>query len=320
MRSPRLLALAAAALAAACAGAWLEPRAEAFPYVVKSGETLAQIAERFYGQIQLEQVLVAANGLDAGGGLPVVPGLRLEIPAVGHYRVTAGDTWPGLAGALLGDPARSDALAVANGAMPWVPPTAGQEIVVPYNLKYVAAQGDSMLTVAYRFLGERDQAWMLDRYNHKDGEPLRRGELVLVPLASLPLTDAGKAEAAAAGGMVRTEGGGRAREAQRRAQVELPELVADVRGGRYVEAVARGNRMLGYGDLTKDQLGVIQRRLTEAYVALDAAGLARDACAAWRAAEPELALDPVELSPKILRACLGAGAPSTAPREAAGPR
>jgi hypothetical protein len=63
--------------------------------------------------------------------------------------------------------------------------------------------------------------------------------------------------------------------------------------------------MLGYGELTKPELALIHRALTECYAALDAAGLAETACIAWREADPEAKLDPVELSPKILRACIG---------------
>ena len=47
----------------------------------------------------------------------------------------------------------------------------------------------------------------------------------------------------------------------------------------------------------------------EAYVALDAPGLAETACTAWREADPTAVLDPVELSPKILRACTSAAMP-----------
>jgi hypothetical protein len=80
-----------------------------------------------------------------------------------------------------------------------------------------------------------------------------------------------------------------------------------------VEAVSRGNKVLGFGELTKPQLALVSRYLTEAYVALDATGQAEAACAAWRDADPSAALDPVELSPKILRACTAARAPSPPP-------
>jgi hypothetical protein len=308
LRRRTLLVLAAGA---ALLGAGAD--AGAFPHIVKKGETLAQIAERTYGRVEMEQLLVAANSLDAGGGIPIVAGMRLEVPALGHHRVSEGETWAALALALLGDERRSDVLAVANGSMPWLTPADGQEIIVPYNLRVVAGGNDSLLTIAYRYLGQRDQAWMLDGYNHRRTEPLRRGDVVLVPLRDLTLTPEGRAEAANAGALVRSEGAGKAREAQRRAEAELPQLAAEVRGGRWVDAVARGNRMLGYGDLARPEVAAIQRALTEAYVALDASGLAETACTAWREADPSAALDPVELSPKILRACVAAAGIRPAP-------
>ena len=293
--------------------------AQAFPHIVKPGETLAQIAERTYGRVEMEQILVAANGLDAGGGIPIVPGMRLEVPALSYRRALAGDTWPGLAAALLGDASRSDALALANASMPWLAPADGQELLVPYNLRVVAGASDSLLTIAYRYLGQRDKAWMLDRYNHKKEDPIRRGEVVLVPLVDLPLTAEGKVEAASAGAMVRAEATGQTREAQRKVDAELPTLSADVRGGRYVEAIARGNRMLGYGELARPQVAAVSRLLTEAYAAMDAVGLAETSCGAWRSADPTAALDPVELSPKILRACTAAAAAPIAPAQSSAP-
>jgi plasmid stability protein len=307
--------LVAASFAVACAlpcGS-----AEAFPHVVKRGETLARIAERIYGRVEMEQLLVAANALDLEGGVPIVPGMRLEIPAIEHHRVASAETWASLAAEFLGDEERSDVLALANDSMPWLPPAIGQEIRIPYNLRVIARDGDSTLTYAYRFLGERDKAWMLDRYNRLKGRKLERGDVVLVPLHDLPLTPLGKDEAASAGALVRSEGAGRAREAQRRADAELPQLVSDVRGGRYVDAIARGNRLLGLGDLSKPQLAAIHRQLTEAYVALDSVGLAETSCAAWREADPAIIFDPIELSPKILRVCAGALAnPSRPPADA----
>ena len=87
MNARTLLVTCALALGAATAAP-----AHAFPHVVRPGETLAQIAERTYGRIEMEQLLVAANGLDAGRGVPIVAGMRLEIPAVGHRRASASDT------------------------------------------------------------------------------------------------------------------------------------------------------------------------------------------------------------------------------------
>jgi hypothetical protein len=66
--------------------------------------------------------------------------------------------------------------------------------------------------------------------------------------------------------------------------------------------------MLGHGELARPQIAAVNRQLTEAYAAMDAVGLAETACGAWRSADPTTVLDPVELSPKILRACTAAAA------------
>jgi LysM repeat protein len=295
---PLLLSLAAAALAA-----FTSVHASAFTHVVQQGETLASIAERVYGRIQYERILVAANELDAQGGLGIVPGMRLEIPAVSYRRVRKGDTWASMAQERLGSTKRSDVLAIANGTNPWLPPEEGAEIVVPYNLRLILAAPDTLPQVAYRYLGEAKKAWMLQQYNEWKGIELARGDVLLVPLDDLPLTAEGKAMAAAAVSQQSTEARGDTRSSQRKVASELPALVADVRGGRYVDAIRRGNAFLSLGDLTQPQQAVIHRQLLEAYVALGATGLAAASCEAWRKADPQASLDPSWLSPKILAAC-----------------
>ena len=46
--------------------------ASAFTHVVQEKDTLASLAEKYYGQIQYERLLVAANDLDIQGGSPIV--------------------------------------------------------------------------------------------------------------------------------------------------------------------------------------------------------------------------------------------------------
>lgn len=288
----------------------LGPPAHAFPHVMRPGESLARIAERVYGRIEFERVIVAANGLDVGGGVAAVPGQRLEVPAVEHVRVQAGDTWATLATAWLGHAERQDVLSAANDSSPWMTPSEGAEIVVPYNLRVVAGPTDSIVSIAQRFTGNRERAWVLDRYNFLKGKAVKRGDVVLVPLTDLRLTEAGRAEASIAFAAERSQGAGGTREAQRRAEAEIPSLLGEVRSGRFVDAVLRGNRVLGYGELSRPQLATIHRQLLEAYVALDARGHASSACRAWREADAEVTIDPVYLSPKILTACSAAGGPA----------
>jgi hypothetical protein len=130
---------------------------------------------------------------------------------------------------------------------------------------------------------------------------------VLVPLTDLPLNDAGKKAAQTSAGATCSEAMGNVRDAQRKVSQEIPALIADVKGGRYVEAAARGSRFLASGALTEPEQALVNRQLLEAYVALEATGLATQACSEWRKRDKTAALDPVELSPKIIAACTRGG-------------
>ena len=278
--------------------------ARAFTHVVKPGETLAQIADRIYGDSKREVVLVGANALDVQGGTVIVPGMRLEVPAPGHHTVMQGETWAELSLSWLGmnDVVRTELLAGANKGVPWVPPVEGQEIEMPAIVTYIAGDAETINAIAARFWGDPNRGWELNRYNKREGVSVKRGEVVLVPLRGLKLTETGRSEARAA---AERDGasGGMALEQQRKADAELPQLLADVRYGRYAEAIARGNRLLGGGALTHPQLAIAHRALLEAYVAIDARASAAAACAAWKSNEPNAVLDPVRVSPKIRAAC-----------------
>jgi phage tail protein X len=281
--------------------------ASAFTHVVQSGDTLASIAERYYGRIQHEKVLVAANGLEDKGGSPIVPGMLLEVPALGHRRVKRGETWSTLATELLGSAHRAETLAQANGTNAWLPPDEGALIQVPYNLRLLTSPGDNIVNIAYKYYGDITKAWSLDHYNKLNGRRLERGDVLLVPLTDLPLTDDGKQAAEHSALQTLSESSVEQRQVQVAVEAELPALLADTRGGRYVDAVTRANRFLGMGELSKSQLAVIHRQLLEAYVALAAHGHATAACDAWRKHDPAARLDSVVLSPKIIAACKRGG-------------
>lgn len=278
------------------------PLARPFPLVVQSGDTLAGIAQRIYGRVEYEGLLVSANGLEAQGGIAIVPGMRLEIPALAYRRVAPGDTWPALATALLGSPARAPVLAFANDGKPWLAPTENAEIVVPYNLRFVAEGGENVLDVAERFLGDKKYGWMVAGYNGIQNPVLEPGQLLLIPLTDLRLTADGQRAARRAlegwGGL-----GGEQRAEQAAAGAELPALFTDVRSGRYAEAVARGVALLVGSSLTTPQRASVHRQLLEAYAALGATGRAADACREWQRAAPHAAIDPVLMSPKLVAAC-----------------
>ena len=218
--------------------------------------------------------------------------MRLEAPAPGHHTVMQGENWQELAMSWLGasDMARNELLAHANKGVPWVPPVEGQEIEIPAVVTYIAGEGETVNTCAARFWGNPNRGWELNSYNGRQGVNLRRGEVVLVPMPGLRLTEAGRAEAR------RAERDGASGAHGPRAATQGRRRTAAAPGRRTVwpvsaEAVARGNRVLGGGALTHPQLAIVYRALLEAYVALDARGPATAACAAWRSNDPGASLD-----------------------------
>ena len=174
---------------------------------------------------------------------------------------------------------------------------------MPYNLRVFVKSTDTIVTIAYKFLGDRNKAWVLDHYNGFGGRNLRRGDVVLVPLTDLPLTPEGRSEARRATAYAKTEGGGSTRRLQTQVDAELPALIRDVRTGRYALAVARGNGFLASTKLSKLQLGIIHRQLLEAYTALGVLGRAAESCTEWQRNDPDANLDPNFISPKVLAAC-----------------
>ncbi len=277
--------------------------ARAFTHVVRKGETLASIAKDMYGRADFEYVLVGANALDVHGGSSIAAGMRLEVPALGHWRTTLGDSWPELADRFLGAADRAHILAGANGQKPWTPPEPGTEIVIPYVLRHVAGDDENVFDLAQRYLGDKMLAWQLVVFNDLPGNDLRRGQAVLIPLVDLPLTALGKAQAERARELVRSEAGGEARARQKEIDERLPELHTLVRDGRWIDAVGLGERLVGLGDATRPQQARIGKLLTVAYVALEAHGAAIEACRRYLQNVTVEHLEAAETSPKVREAC-----------------
>lgn len=270
-------------------------------HVVRPGETLASIAELYYGDPQRESVLLAENGLGEDGGSPIVVGLRIMIPTVSYHRAVEGETWADLATRYYGDPQRAFALIEANGKKSVGDhPDSGAEVLVPYPLRVVVGAGDTIRKVTKTFFRSPAAMLTIRRFNQGARPRLVRGEILLLPLADLALSSEGRKLADARAENAAGSGG-----ELRRKQVEiderLPELREHVRLGRYADAVALGNRLIGGGDLTGSQTETVHRELGIAFVALGRDDLAKNAFRAWLGQQPDAEFDSVRTSPKVLR-------------------
>jgi LysM repeat protein len=274
-----------------------------FAHVVGVGETLASIAQRYYGDPRKETVLVTENGLTEQEGVRIVVGMRLSVPAVSHHRVTAGERWSTIAQRYYGDVRRAFVLVEANRGSS-DEPAEGAELLIPYPLRHVAGSGETVQRVASAYLtGSEENVRMLIRFNGLSGTRLSRGQVVLVPLPDLVLSEEGRTAYEAATG---TSSGGEIRALQESVSAQLPLLAEHVRRGRYLEAVGLGHRLLGAGHLTGNQIVTVQRELGTAYVALDRVDQAVIAFRAALERQPDLELDTVRTSPRVLEAFMRA--------------
>lgn len=283
---------------ALCAALWAGVARADETHVYTRGETLASIAERYYGNASFEPVIVAANFLYIQATPTLQTGMHLTIPTVRFQLVAQGDTWAGLARRLLGDERRGGYLARINRGDYNVSPSAGAVIRLPYLLRYVMLTEEPLFEVARRFYGDRAMVQFILEFNHLASQRLARGQVLVIPLSDLVLRE-------------QPEGSPDtpllvAHSAQRDVDHDLPTLRQLLSRGLYVEAVALGGRLLGYDAATPTQRAQVFRGLAEAYAALDRRDLAADAYRQLLTLEPGFTLDPVTASPKLLDALAAA--------------
>lgn len=281
------------------------PKVVAFPHVVQDGDTLAKIAQRYYGKLQLERILSTANGLDGARSGALYPGMILEIPALTYVTVSSGDTWKSIAKQHLGHEDRSFLLAEINGQKPWIDPELGQIVRLPYNLSWRATGEESLATLAYRFLGSTKHAYRLVIYNDLGEDGPKKGQVLLIPLSDLTLSGAGQEAARLAAAHLVQQGESERYQRQKSSEQALREVSLDVHGGRYITALEKGVRLLEGGQLPEPARAEVHRLLLETYVALGAVAAARTSCQSYLDLAEEPMLDPIFVSPKILEACRG---------------
>ena len=270
-----------------------------YSHAVQEGDTLASIAQRYYGDPTREAVLSEANRMRGPDMNGLVPGSWVFIPLVTFYRVSKDETWKSVATRVYGRETRAATLVEANNGNRRVEPDEGAELLVPYPLRHVVRPGETLAKIAKIYMPETPLSLKrLRRFNA--GARIERGQVVLVPLFDLRLAGEGRAEASDA--FTRAAGAGAAKEAQDEVESSLPRLIEQVHKAAFAEAVSLGNRLLGAQSLTSTQVVTIQKELAVAYVALERTDLAEASFRSALALQPNFELDTVRTSPRVLEA------------------
>ncbi|MDP3275445.1 MAG: LysM peptidoglycan-binding domain-containing protein [Deltaproteobacteria bacterium] len=290
MRAP-VVGLCLAALSVLWGGA---ARADVI-HPVRSGDTLAAIAQRYYGDPSREVILVAANVLHLQSSVGILPGTSLVVPSVSYYRTRERDTWERIAQREFGTAARGAYLAEVNRGQLHVAPSPGAVVRVPYLLRYVVAEdGEALFEIARRFYGDRAQARFVTEFNRLTSMRLTRGQVVLLPMPDLLLRE----EPTCEGGPSLAQ---RA-QSQREVQTRMATLASMTEHGQSIEALALGARLLGGAELSARQRAQLHRTMAHAYCALDRVDLAAESLRAAIEAQPDLALDEQRDPPRMLDA------------------
>lgn len=296
MKRGLLLTVLVVAFSAITALAAAQP---VYTHAVQEGDTLASIAQRYYADPTREAILREANRMKGGGANGLVPGSWIFVPMVSFYRVSKDETWKSIATNFYGDPTRAATLVEANKGNRRVEPDEGAELLVPYPLRHVVAPGETLAKIAKLYMPDSPLSLRrLRRFNA--GARIERGQVVLVPLFDLRLAGEGRGEASAA--FMLAAGGGAAKAAQDEVETSLPTLIEQVEKAEFAEAVSLGNRLLGTASLTSTQVVTIEKELAVAYVALERTDLAEASFRAALALQPNLELDTVRTSPRVLEA------------------
>lgn len=155
-------------------------------YQVRSGDTLVDLATRFYGDGRRYRAISAINGLADPNH--ITPGQELLIPYVTYrHRVRGGDTKASLAQHFYSDPAMSGVYEIPSGVAQR-DLRIGEWLLIPdlVNVSgHVVVAGETLPMLAQRWYG-RATIWpIISIANHLDDGDPDTGTVLIVPRLNL---------------------------------------------------------------------------------------------------------------------------------------
>ena len=152
-------------------------------HTVRRDDSLQLLAAEYYADRRYAVFIMFMNGMSHPR--PLRPGERLKIPTAWKYSAVAQETCDMLAERFLGDGRRGAFLAEVNSLAPDESLALGQEVQIPFHIRYTADSNETLRAVAATFYGDSRKADLLRAYNFKSGGVLKKGETVIVPITEV---------------------------------------------------------------------------------------------------------------------------------------
>jgi S-formylglutathione hydrolase FrmB/LysM repeat protein len=121
-------------------------------HTVVAGETLWQLALRFYGDAELYRLIATASGIANPGDIDV--GQRVILPDFTRYTVAAGDTLSALALRFYGDAELYPLIADASGITNPSDIDVGHQLIIPDATRHTVVAGETLSKLALHFYGD----------------------------------------------------------------------------------------------------------------------------------------------------------------------
>lgn len=274
-------------------------QASAWIHIARQGETLSQLAIRYYGSERYAMILRAANGFIHPDDGSLISGEQILVPEITYHKAKAGESWNTLADRYLGSKLRASFLAELNNTEEQTALSPGQIVKIPYQLLYILAPNETLKDIVKNYIGDKYSTDWLKAYNQKQGKKFDRGDPLLLPLMDVEILKKEKERIKAL-----SEEADKLSKEDQKLQLAAIEQIADLRKafdqGHYLRIVALGQRLLGMQHLSEPQKIGVYKYLGFAYVAFNENQLAIEAFQQALILQPGMVLSPITTSPKIV--------------------
>jgi serine/threonine protein kinase len=257
---------------------------------LSKGETLAALAEQYYGDYRKSIYLINRNRISHPARLR--PGRDIAVPLITHHQIGIGDSLAKLAGRYLGDTRKAKFIAQFNATGEDSPLKLGDRIRIPFELRHKVRRGQTLASIAKLYYGNTIGYQLIMSYNFiTDVQSLKVGDVLKVPVTTSKIKRRGWIQRALDTIM---------RPPEEEYSRELEEAIELYQEEDYPGSLKKLRSLLKVRELGVDDLVRIRKYLAFGYARLEEKEMAAEQFLALLELQPDFRLDEKEVPPVIL--------------------